>query len=235
MVTVTRARRPEEVEALDDRDCDNTLAETMLGEIALTNVLFGGNAAVKFGLARLMHGGSRTGPLTVLDVGAGGGEVMTRVCGLLGEDRTRPIALDHHRASALMCGAKGVTPIVGDLRHLPLRPASVDIAIVSLVLHHVTRQEAVALVTQLNAVARIGVVIADLRRSAMAQIGFDLAARLLRLHEGTRQDGVLSIKHGFTAGELASIVTDAGVSQVAVHRRFGWRVVAYWKTDHENR
>lgn len=235
MVTETLPPRPEGDEALDDPNLDHSLAKTMLGEIALTNVLFGGNAAVKFGLSRLMRGESDAGSLTFLDVGAGGGEVVSRVCGLLGEDRTHAIALDHHRASALMCGAKGVTPIVGDVRHLPLRPASVDIAILSLVLHHMARPEAVALVAQLNAVARLGVVIADLRRSPMAQIGFDLAGRLLRLHQETRHDGVLSIKRGFTASELASIVADAGVRQVAVRRRLGWRVVAYWKTDNEDR
>ena len=50
MVTKTRQLQPDGVEALDDRDLDNELAETMLAEIALTNVLFGGNAARIYGL-----------------------------------------------------------------------------------------------------------------------------------------------------------------------------------------
>ncbi|UCD25040.1 MAG: methyltransferase domain-containing protein [Gemmatimonadota bacterium] len=234
MVTETRQIRPHGVEALDNRDLDNVVAETMMGEIALTNVLFGGNAAVKFGLLQLMRGICSSGPLSILDVGAGGGEVVSRACGLLGEQRTHPVALDHHRTSAHMCSARGVTPIVGDLRQLPLGPASIDIAIVSLVLHHVTRTEAVALVAQLDAVARLGVVIADLRRSTLARIGFDLAGRILRLHEGTRRDGLLSIQRGFTVAELNGIITDAGVTDATVRRRPGWRVVAYWRTNHED-
>jgi len=234
MVIETRPRRPHGVEALDDRDLDNALAETMLGEIALTNVLFGGNAAVKYGLVKLMKGKSDSSHITILDVGAGAGDVTLRACDVLGRNRTAAIALDHHKTSARMCSAKGITPIVGDLRQLPLRPDSIDVAIVSMVLHHLPRPAAVALIAQLDAAARLGVVIADLKRSRLAAVGFDLAGRVLRLHEVTRRDGVLSIERGFTATELSNIIADAGVSRAAVHNRVGWRVVAYWRTNHEN-
>ncbi len=233
-MTEPRLRPPRGAEALDDRDLDHSLAETMLREIALTNVLFGGNAAVEFGLQSLMRGVSVSRPLTILDVGAGGGELASRARAFLGDNRTDPIGLDHHRTSARMCRSRGVTPIVGDMRQLPLRPVSVDIAIVNLVLHHVTRPEAVRLIAQLDAVARIGVVIADLQRSALARVGFDMAGRLLRLNEVTRRDGVLSIRRGFTAAELTDMIADADVTQATVRRRIGWRLVAYWRTHHEN-
>jgi len=234
MVTQIRSRRPEESEALDDRDLDHSLAATMLSEIALTNVLFGGHAAVEFGLMQLTRDISVSRPITILDVGAGGGEVARKACTLLGQHRARALALDHHRTSAHMCGARGVTPIVGDMRQLPLRPASVDIAIVNLVLHHLTQPEAVTLVAKLNATARIGVVIADLRRSTVARMGFDLAGRVLRLNEMTRRDGVLSIRRGFSLAELADTIAYAGVSRATVRRRLGWRLVAYWSTRHED-
>ena len=233
-MTKTRQFRPDGVEALDDRGLDNALAETMLGEIALTNVLFGGNAAVKFGLMKLMKGESGSPSMTILDIGAGAGDVTRRACALLGERRTVPIALDHHKAAAHMCSAKGITPVVGDLRQLPLRPDSIDIAIVSMVLHHVPRPEAVALIRQLDALSRLGVVIADLQRSRLAATGFDVAGRILRLHKLTRRDGVLSIRRGFTASELSDMITDAGVSGAKVYHRLGWRVVAYWRTHNED-
>jgi SAM-dependent methyltransferase len=234
MVTETHPRRPDVVEALDSRDLDHSLAATMLSEIALTNVLFGGHAAIEFGLMQLTRDLSGSRPLTILDVGAGGGEVARRACVLLGAHRARAFALDHHRTSAHMCGARGVTPIVGDMRQLPLRPASVDIVIMNLVLHHLTRPQAVTLVAKLNATARIGVVIADLRRSTVACMGFDLAGRMLRLNEVTRRDGVLSIRRGFTLAELADIIAYAGVSRATVRRRLGWRLVACWRTRHED-
>jgi hypothetical protein len=234
MVIDTRSPGPHGAEALDNRDLDHSLAETMLSEIALTNVLFGGHAAMEFGLVRLMREVSSSRPLTILDVGAGGGDGASRASAFLSEHLTRPIALDHHRTSARMCGARDLTPIVADMRQLPLRPASVDIAIMNLVLHHVTRPEAVRLVAELDAVARLGVVIGDLRRSVLARVGFDLAGRVLRLNNVTRRDGLLSIRRGFTTTELAEIVADAGVSRATVRRRMGWRVVVYWRTNHED-
>ncbi|MEJ2239986.1 MAG: hypothetical protein P8X82_16975, partial [Gemmatimonadales bacterium] len=64
--------------------------------------------------------------------------------------------------------------------------------------------------------------------------GFDVAGRVLRLNDVTRRDGLLSIRRGFTTTELAEIVADAGVSRATVRRRMGWRVVAYWRTNHED-
>lgn len=234
MVNQTRPPRPDEAEALDDRDLDHSLAATMLSEIALTNVLFGGRAAVEFGLMQLTRDLSDSRPLTILDVGAGGGDIARKACGILGRHRPHAFALDHHRTSAHMCGARGVTPVVGDMRHLPLRPASVDIVIMNLVLHHLTHPEAVTLVAQLDAIARVGVVIADLRRSVLARVGFDFAGRVLRLNDVTRRDGVLSIRRGFSLAELADIIAYAGVSRATVRRRLGWRLVAYWRTHHED-
>ena len=231
---VAESREPEGTEALDDRSLDSTTAKTMLGEIALTNVLFGGNAAVKHGILRLTRGTPKNTGFTILDIGAGAGDVTRLACEVLGHHRTTAIALDHHKASAGLCNAKGIIPVIADIRHLPLRAHSVDLVIVSMVLHHLPRHEAVSLITQLDATARLGVVIADLQRSRLAAAGFNLAGRMLRLHPVTRRDGVLSIRRGFTASELSAIIADAGVSGATVHRRVGWRVIAYWSTGYED-
>jgi SAM-dependent methyltransferase len=234
MVAEKPPLRPTGAEALDARGLDDAVAQIVLNEIALTNILFGGHAAVKFGLRKLLRGESAASRLRILDIGAGSGHATRRVCRLLGDRLTHPIALDHHRASARMCRERGITAVVGDLHQLPVRPISIDIAIVSMVLHHLPRPEAVSLIEQLDAVARLGVVVTDLRRSLLAVAGFDLAGRMLRLHEVTRRDGLLSIRRGFTAKELAGTIADAGVGQASVYRRPGWRLVAYWRTHHAN-
>ncbi len=233
-MTKERASRPAGVEALDTRDLDDGIALTMLREISLTNTLFGGHAAVKYGLKKLLTEVHPNTGVTILDVGAGSGDVSLTACRFLGDRSNRPIALDHHRASARMCSTAGITPIVGDLRQLPVRAVSIDIAIVSMVLHHLPRPEAVALLAQLNAAVKIGVVVTDLRRSALAATGFNLVARMLRLNDVTRRDGVLSIRRGYTASELAEIVAEAGVTDASVRHRPGWRLVAYWRTSNED-
>jgi len=221
-------------EALDSRSLDEAVAEAALREIACSSALFGGNAAVKFGLKRLMRDHSATERLAILDVGAGAGEGTLRARRFLGLNRSHPIALDHHRTAARMCKGRGIPAIVGDMRQPPVRNRGIDIVVVNLVLHHFARPEAVPLLARLDELARIGVVIADLRRSAVAAAGFGLAGRVLRFHEVTRRDGQLSIRRGFTATELVGIIREAGIRDAVVHRRPGWRLVAYWKTSNAN-
>jgi len=219
-------------EALDARDFEQRVAETTLREIGRTNALFGGHAAVAFGLRELVHGLPPAKPITVLDIGAGDCDVTDRARGVLGTRRTKSFALDHHRAAARMCRVRAVPTVVGDMWHLPVRPASVDIILVSLVLHHVARSDAPAFLSQLDQAARLGVVVTDLRRSLLAAAGFALAGRVLGFHDVTRQDGQISIRRGFTAAELGRLLASAGIRNAVVRRRAGWRLVAYWRTQH---
>ncbi len=127
-----------------------------------------------------------------------------------------------------------ITSIVGDMWHLPMQANSFDIVVVNQVLHHVPRADVVRMVAYLNAMARLGVVIADLRRSPLAVAGFRVASGILRLHQVTRHDGQVSLRRGFTHSELKHILDGAGIKDALVHRRPGWRLVAYWRTCNEN-
>ncbi len=228
-MTVEMPLPPVGTEALDTRDFDTELAEVTLREIAMTNTLFGGHAALKYGLRAITRNVAVTRPLTVLDVGAGDGQASERARRAIGAGRTRVVGLDHHLSAAKLCQQRPVLPVVGDMWDVPLGRGSVDIVIMSLVLHHVTREDAVRLIAALDRVATLGVVISDLRRSAMATAGFAIASRALRFHEVTRHDGQVSIQRGFTEHELGDLIRRAGVSNATVRRRLGWRLVAYWK------
>ena len=224
---------PAGLEALDASDLDDSVAESTLRDIARTNALFGGHAALQYGVKQLARRLPATAPLTLLDVGAGSGAGMRRMRRVLG-DRTYLTALDHHRTAARMCQMQGITSIVGDMWHLPMQANSFDIVVVNQVLHHVPRADVVRMVAYLNAMARLGVVIADLRRSPLAVAGFRVASGILRLHQVTRHDGQVSLRRGFTHSELKHIIDEAGIKDGLVHRRPGWRLVAYWRTCNEN-
>ena len=224
---------PAGIEALDTPGLDDAVAQSTLCDIARTNALFGGHAALGFGLERLTQGCAAE-RLTVLDVGAGAGDGTGQIRRVLGPNWSGSTALDHHRIAARMCRKRGIASVVGDIWHLPVRQRSFDIVVANLVLHHAPRTDVVHLVEHLSEMARLGVVIADLRRSAVAVAGFRIAGGILRFHEVTRHDGVLSIKRGFTKSELHDIIVDAGIENARVHRRLGWRLVAYWRTSDEN-
>lgn len=213
---------PRGCEALDSPACDPALARATLRDVAKANTLFGGRAAVTFGLDRLLvhRPGER---VTILDVGAGMGDILgyvkARRIGI------RPLALDWHREAARLCRTHDIPVIVGDVRDLPLGPRSVDVVVVSQLLHHLTREELVPLLQRLHRAVRIGVVIADIERRRSAAWGIWLASFALAFHRVSRRDGVISVRRGFTCAELTDLLREAGLSGT-VHRRPGFRIVA---------
>jgi hypothetical protein len=137
------------------------------------------------------------------------------------------VTADRHRAAATLCRERGISGMVADALALPLREQSVDIVIVSQLLHHFHRDAAVGLLRALEPVARRGIVIADLRRAPAAALGIWLGGLVLGFHPVTRRDGVTSVRRGFTAHGLSELLLAAGLS-APVFRRPGYRLVAVW-------
>ncbi len=223
-------------EALDTPALDRDTARATLGDIARSNLLFGGRAAVAYGVERLLDGDRHRVPLTIADVGAGAGDVLVALERVLAcrAVEMRGVAVDWHREAAVMAKERRQPAVVGDAFRLPLADRAVDVVVASQLLHHFSRDAAVRLVRELDRVARIGVVIADLRRAWMAAAGIWLAAHALRFHPVSRADGVVSVRRGFTASELLELCEAAGFRAV-VRRRPGYRVVAHWRTDRAHR
>jgi SAM-dependent methyltransferase len=219
-------------EALDTPTLDRVTARATLADIARSNLLFGGHAAVVWGVLRLLDGGVTGRSLTVADVGAGAGDVLVA----LGDALARRgvvmsgIAIDWHREAAQMAGERRQLAVVGDAFRLPLPDGAVDVVVASQLLHHFTVAAAMSLVRELDRIARIGVVISDLRRTRLAAAGIWLAAHALRFHPVSRADGVVSVRRGFTTHELTDLCATAGIA-VRAYRRPGFRLVAPWRTD----
>lgn len=217
-------------EALDGPGLPPELVRTTLGDIARVNTLLGGRAAAAFGLDLLLRGTPAAQRLTLLDVGAGSGDIaphLARRAARRGVALT-PLAVERHPVAARLCRQAGLPTAVGDGGQLPLADRSADIVLASQLLHHLERRSAVALLRELNRVARLGVIVADLRRHPLAALGIWLASYPLRLHPVTRQDGVTSVRRGFRRHELEQLLREAGVAG-AVFRRPGYRLVAVWR------
>ncbi|MBI4420087.1 MAG: methyltransferase domain-containing protein, partial [Gemmatimonadetes bacterium] len=194
-------------EALDGA-CPAGVARRTLRDITVANALFGGRAAAAFGLDLVLAGPTTSRTLTLLDLGAGSGDIasfLARRGGRYGV-RLRPVALDRHRVAAQLCRDAGLPSVAADAWALPFADRSVDIVLASQVLHHFSRDAGARLLSVLARTARVGVVVADLHRARVAALGIWLASCALRFHPVTRRDGVTSVRRGFTQNELQALL-----------------------------
>ena len=212
-------------ELLDDPAADPAVVRESLHHLARSNAWFGGLAAVRAGLRRLL-GGEPLERLTLLDVGTGKGDIPRA---LEVDFAVRPLGIDRHRAAARLATANGVPTAVADGRSLPFGSRAVDVVLVSQLAHHFSPEGIVALVREVSRVARLGVVLADLARSRLAQVGFHLGSFVLGFDRVTRADGITSLKRGFRPAELARLVEEAGFA-ATVTSHWGARLVATWHT-----
>ncbi len=233
MLTPKRRRG---VEILDDPSSDPALADRSLRDIALANTLFGGRRAVlrevRPFLVEHRRDDTSAGPLSMLDIGTGRGDIPASVARLASALGVALVTIGLERDTHLARGAAArcTLTLVGDGMHLPFDDHSVDIVTVSQVLHHFDGDAAERLLRECARVSRRAVVIHDLRRSWLAVAGLWSASFVLGFHPVSRNDGVVSILRGYTVRELHALIEHATGRAPHVRRALGWRVTATWRT-----
>jgi hypothetical protein len=239
------------VEVLDSPGADPALVRRMLADIACANRWLGGVSALRVGLRFLLGTAPRSMPLTLLDVGTGAGDLPLAAQRWA---RKRGIALhsvgvERHRAAAQLSNENGVPCVVAcgsalpfrtPIHHSPASPPcgtgqalsqSVDIVLISQLLHHFDDDAATTLIREAVAVARHGVILTDLRPMAGAALGFQLAGWALRFHPTTVSDGIVSVSRGRTAHMLGQLACRAGAVAPLVRDLGRARVVVAFRTD----
>jgi SAM-dependent methyltransferase len=220
--------RPDGDELLDAPDVDPALARRSLRDIMLANSLMGGARAVMHELDAVVPFLPKRA--TLLDVGTGLGDIPRRAREVTAR---RGITLDTiGLEAAAWLAADGRSSmsaaVVGDGRALPFASHSVDVVICSQVLHHFFEDDAIALIRELNRVARVRVIVSDLLRSDLAIAGLWLFSFVLGFHPVSRRDGIVSIRRGFTPPELHSVVQAATGTEPRIRQYLGFRVTAAW-------
>jgi SAM-dependent methyltransferase len=219
-------------ELLDDPAADPAVVTQSLGNIARANRWFGGTRAVRYGLARVLQGVPRARPLLLLDLGTGAGDLPRDAARWAGRRGWRlvPVGLERSRVAAALARSAGCPCAVADAGVAPFGEKSVDLVLLSQILHHLSPGSAVRLLRECDRLARVGVVVADLRRARLAASLFRVGGRLLRFDPVTMEDGVTSIRRGYTAAELLALMRQAGI-EGRVARRPGYRLVGTWRVS----
>ena len=218
---------PRDARAVEMLDGPAPLADLSqsLADVARLNALFGGRRLTLAHVRRLTRAWPAGRPLTVLDVGTGGGDVP-RALVRWARRRRRPIrifALDRDAATAALARALAdrypeITVLIGDAVDLPVRSASVDVAISSLTLHHLDETSAARHLAELDRAARAGIVVNDLSRSRTAYGLVWLVTRLFARNRMSRHDGPVSVRRAYARDELAALAGRAGLVDARVLR-----------------
>jgi ubiquinone/menaquinone biosynthesis C-methylase UbiE len=215
------------VELLDDPAADPAIVRSSLGHIARSNKWLGGRAAMRSGLARALGTAGHGETFTLFDVGTGAGDLPLDAerWGARHGFRIRPLGLDRNLTAAKLARDSGIESVVGCAGSLPVRSASVDIVLVSQVVHHLRQDAAIQLLRECGRIARRALIVTDLERARLAVAGFWLVSRVLKFDAATRADGITSVRRGYTLAEFRELFRLAGLNATAF-RRPGYRLVA---------
>jgi 2-polyprenyl-3-methyl-5-hydroxy-6-metoxy-1,4-benzoquinol methylase len=218
---------------MDDPALDPAMHRRALAGLSRLNRISRSSAILWSAIADLAP--SAPGPLRVLDVATGSGDLpialarMARARGqsihLAACDRSE-VAVDTARRSADRAGVE-IDFFAHDALEQTL-PAGFDVVISSLFLHHLTQSQAIALLRAMAQAAGRRVVVNDLLRSRMNLITVMLASRLVTTSHVVHVDGPLSVRAAFTLSEARELARSAELVNARVQSRFPARFLLIW-------
>lgn len=220
-------RRHGAEELLDSPTHDPELLGQSLAHVAAVNRWLGGRRALLRTLAPRLRGGLR-----ILDVGTGSGD-LPRAIARLARRRATPVhitATDVHpqmreRAEAACRGFPEITIAPADALALPFEPDAFDVALLSMVLHHLDDADAVAALREAARVAPT-VIVNELHRTRLNHAGARLlAGSVWAGNPITRHDGPLSVLRAYVPVELDALARAAGLRVLELRRRWFQRIV----------
>jgi ubiquinone/menaquinone biosynthesis C-methylase UbiE len=202
--------------------------EAALADVHRLNDWFGGYWLSERAVETLLRTAPGAGPLTVIDVGGGRGDLAARLVqrGRRGRRPLRVIVVDREAGAAARRGP-GISAVSADATALPFRAGAAHVVTASLLLHHLEPAGAAHALAEMRAAARLGIVVNDLFRTRITLALVWLATRLVARHPFARHDGPLSVRRAYAPDELRALAARAGIARVVV-RRYAWlgRIVA---------
>ncbi|WP_157157254.1 class I SAM-dependent methyltransferase [Diaminobutyricimonas sp. LJ205] len=197
-------------EYIDDPDCDPIALRHSYAAFAIVNPVVSGWRKTYRRLIRPWL--SPTEPRTLLDVGAGGGDiarglarwaradgVQLTVTAIDPDPRAYQYAIQHEPSAGVYFRRAHTSDLVAE-------GAVFDFVISNHVLHHLDEDAFTGLLADSERLSRVAAVHADLVRTRWAYAGFGAATMFLFRDSFIRHDGLASIRRSYTLAELRETV-----------------------------
>ncbi|MCS4121206.1 methyltransferase domain-containing protein [Salinibacter ruber] len=226
--------RLETEEWMDDFSIADARLTRALRDLRRINRLLGGYRATDRALDPALRHHDR---LRLLDVGCGSGDHLVHLArrgerfgctlDLIGVD-ANPVTVGHARAHLdqhLPPRLRNRVRVeIGDAQALSHDAGAVDIAHAALFLHHFHGPSAVRVLSEMQRVARDGLLVNDLHRHLLAYVGIWGLSRALGLAPMVQHDGPVSVRRGFRRADLHTLARGARLPAPTVrwHWAFRW-------------
>ena len=208
---VSTKYRSEEEEIMDDLDYNGSILHDTLDKLAKINQWLGGNNITISGLKKLLKDHSKSEPLTIIDLGCGGGDILREVSQfgkrkgylfkLIGIDANQHTV---NYAKSLSREYDNIEFKAMDVFSEDFIKLEYDIVLTTLFLHHFKESELIIFLKPVLEKAKLGIVVNDLHRHKLAYYLFKLLCMTIK-NKTIIEDGLISVLRGFKRQELKYI------------------------------
>jgi 2-polyprenyl-3-methyl-5-hydroxy-6-metoxy-1,4-benzoquinol methylase len=181
-------------------------------------------------------------PVRVLDIACGGGHLVMSLARRAAREHVAtevtgcdisPVAIDFARTLATRSRVEGVRFVLADALH-GAWPSGADVVLCTLFLHHLTEEDAVALLGRMKAAASHLVVLSDLRRTRLGYAFAWAGCRLLSRSRVFHVDGTRSVEAAFTTAEAERLAALAALDDARLVEHWPQRWMLTWTRASED-
>lgn len=218
-------------EMLDDDNGTPEEITASLADLGFINRWFGGFSTSVSLLSRAIPP-RYPQPVSILEVAAGGGDVIRAAATRLEKRgiRLTVVALDRsHRHLSYRSRPEKGDRVVGDAFALPFADNSFDLVSCGLFLHHLSPADVVRYVSEALRVSRAAALVNDLIRHPL-HLGLVYAGMPLYRSRITRHDAPASVRQAYTLEEMKAMLRKTSAARVDLTRHYLFRMgVIAWK------
>jgi ubiquinone/menaquinone biosynthesis C-methylase UbiE len=224
-------RRSYELEDIDTGNYTPEEYEHCISEMQLVNRWMGDAHAFKQTLLRDVEE-KKLKQFSVLDVGAGSGELLRVAAGWARSTGRRfngvGLELNERSAQAILEDSTDfpeITSVRGNALQLPFADNEFDYVMCSLFTHHFVDERVVDILREMSRVASRRIFVIDLHRDPVPYFFYTTLGKLVLKNRLIRHDGALSILRSFKADEFVRLGMAAGLRDLWVEHHFPARLV----------